>query len=65
MITNSIDNNQCDNLLMTCQTRADPAAGKGGLKLLTDDGGSCVEKFCISELNLCDLVHTFCQHYID
>ena len=25
----------------------------------------CVGKFCISELNSHDLVHTFCQHYIE
>ena len=59
---------------------ADPAAGKGGAKLLSNDGGSrglapwrglqgaeppCVGKFWISELNSCDLVHTFCQHHIE
>ena len=25
----------------------------------------CVGKFCISELNLSDLVHTFCHRYIE
>ena len=25
----------------------------------------CVGKFWISELNSCDLVHTFCQHHIE
>ena len=28
-------------------------------------GNPCVGKFCISELNLRDLVHTFYQHYIE
>ena len=59
---------------------ADPAVGKGGGQIVEQQQGfqgagplagvargraPCVGKFCISELNWRDLVHTFCQHYIE
>ena len=42
---------------------ADPAAGKGGGGQVVDRRRGLQGKFCISELNLRDLVHTFCQDY--
>ena len=73
--------------ILYTQSGADPAAGKGGPKLLTEHGGPggwppggdpespgrgckgaappCLGKFCISELNSRDLVHTLCLHYIE
>ena len=44
-----------------CCKVSDKNGDPGGCK----EQPPCVEKFCISELNAHDLVHTFYQHYIE
>ena len=50
------------------KTPADPGLlYPGCCKVSEKNGGpgACVGKFCISELNSHDLVHSFYQHYIE